>query len=199
MAENLEALAENPKLSQLTIIEKGASKFYSEKSKKWYFVEYDINEIMLRRYEVLERFLLEMNFSMTAEHLTKNIFNAMKMLKENEPNDAYVILHNIVQGITDTRTKHIITMWVCSVFIYREGEDISDWSKQVALEKIEDWKSSFDTGFFLQLRNRMFSGLENTWNIISQAFSEFPKNQQAEEIREQEVQKKFGENQNNEH
>jgi hypothetical protein len=198
MAENLEALAENPKLSQLTIIEKGASKFYSEKSKKWYFVEYDINEIMLKRYEVLERFLLEMNFSMTAEHLTKNIFNAMKMLKENEPNDAYVILHNIVQGITDTRTKHIITMWVCSVFIYREGEDISDWSKQVSLEKIEDWKSSFDTGFFLQLRNRMFSELENTWNIISQAFSEFPKNQQAEEIREQEVQKKFGENQNNE-
>jgi hypothetical protein len=195
MAEIGSKLAINPKDNQLIIIPEGSERFYSEKSGKWYFVEYNINEIMLKRYEILEKFLLEMNFSMTAEHLTRNIFNAMKMIKEGESNDAYVILHNIAQGITDMRTKHMVTMWVCSVFIYREGEDISDWSKQIANEKIEDWKSSFNTGFFLQLRNRMFKELENTWNTISQIFSEFPTNPIAEEERIMEIEKKYGESQ----
>jgi hypothetical protein len=195
MAEIGSKLAINPKDNQLIIIPEGSERFYSEKSGKWYFVEYNINEIMLKRYEILEKFLLEMNFSMTAEHLTRNIFNAMKMIKEGESNDAYVILHNIAQGITDMRTKHMVTMWVCSVFIYREGEDISDWSKQVANEKIEDWKGSFNTGFFLQLRNRMFKELENTWNTISQIFSEFPTNPIAEEERIMEIEKKYGESQ----
>lgn len=190
--------AQNPKLAQLKIIPEGATEFVSEKSGMRYFVEYNINEIMLRRYEVLEKFLLEMNFSMTAEHLTKNIFNAMNMLKQGESNDAYVILHNIIQGITDSRTKHIITMWVCSVFIYRQDEDISTWDKATANEKIEDWKDNFNTGFFLQLRNKMFSDLENSWNIISQAFSEFPVNPMESELRQEEMKKKYGENQKNE-
>ena len=201
MAENSKIeeieLAVNPKDKYLKVIENGAVRFYSKNSQKWYFVEYDINELMLKRYEILEKFLLEMNFSMTAEHLTKNIFNAMKMIKESEHNDAYVILHNIIQGITDMRTKHMITMWVCTVFIYREDEDISDWNKVLANEKIEDWKNSFNTGFFLQLRNRMFQELESTWNIIFQAYSEFPMNRTEEENRREQVESKYGENQNN--
>lgn len=188
-------LAVNPKQGQMKVLAAGTVRFYSERSKFWYFVEYDVNELMLRRYEMLEKFLVEMNFSMTAEHLQKNIFNAMNMIKQNEPNDAYVILHNIMQGVTDMKTKHMITMWVCSVFIYREDEDISDWSKVTANEKIEDWKNNFNTGFFLALRNRMFHELESTWNIISQAFSEFPRNQTQEQERREEVEKKYGESQ----
>lgn len=190
------ALAKNPKDKILKVLEKGTVRFYSESSKVWYFVEYDINELMLRRYEMLEKFLVEMNFSMTAEHLQKNIFNAMNMIKQNEPNDAYVILHNIMQGITDMKTKHMITMWICSVFIYREEEDISDWNKVIANEKIEDWKNNFNTGFFLALRNRMFHELESTWNIISQAFLEFPKNEIQMDERREEIEKKYGENLN---
>ena len=190
-----QAMAVNPKDTQLKVLESGCNRFYSEKGKCWYFVEYDVNELMLRRYEMLEKFLVEMNFSMTSEHLQRNIFNAMKMIKEGEHNDAYVILHNIMQGITDMKTKHMVTMWVCSVFIYREDEDVSDWSKVIANEKIEDWKNSFNTGFFLALRNRMFKELEDTWSIISQVFSEFPKNITQEEERRQEIEKKYGENQ----
>lgn len=195
MAEIGSELVSNPKDSQLTKLENGCKKFFSPTSKKWYFVEYDINDLMLARYEILERFLIELNFSMTAEHLTKNILNAMRLLKEDEKNDCYVVLHNIIAGIEDMRTKHIVTMWVCSVFIYREDENIKTWDKQIANEKIEDWKENFDTGFFLELRKGMFKNLEQAWSIISQTFSEFPKNQVSETERKEEVEKKYGESQ----
>lgn len=47
---------------------------------------------------------------------------------------------------------------ICTLITYSEGEDRTAWTKELAHEKIEDWKEYTDADFFL-LANHGFSGL----------------------------------------
>lgn len=143
-------LPENPKNNIIFLDPEKDSKFFSPISNKWYFVEPRINELTTYRVEILERRLIELGFTADFSFVVGKLRDAMKFIGSGKPHDAYTTLQNLIVGMMDLENKSSICLWVCSVFIYEEGENPWEYSDQHAIQKIKAW-ACFDNGFFLEL------------------------------------------------
>jgi hypothetical protein len=174
--KDLEELVVINPWSELVEIPNDAISFKSPTSGKTYFINREVNELSLKRYETLEKMLVELQFSMTNETFMTTLQAQAKAINDNNHVMTSVLNYNMMTGIADLNTKHVITYWISTLYIAREGEDVTQWSETIAKEKIEDWMSFAKTGFFLNLRNTMFGRLMQLSERIFQDFSEFPLN-----------------------
>jgi hypothetical protein len=184
--------------SKLVKIPVDASSFKSPTSGKTYYVNRVVDDLSLKRYEMLEKMLTEMQFSMTNEEFMEHLQEQAKAINSDNKIMTSVINYNLMTGLADLNTKHIITWWISTLYIAREDEDVTTWSETTAKEKIADWMSFTDSSFFLQLRDTMFDRLIKLCEHISHVFSDYPLNQGFTQNRIKKLKAKYPVNQNNE-
>jgi hypothetical protein len=64
------------------------------------------------------------------------------MRGKNNMEDVFALVKAQYEGIaTEANREYPMTMYLCSLFIVREGEDLTTWSEAEADEKIEDWNA----------------------------------------------------------
>ena len=161
------AESESGQRNGLSVIPANANEFESPNSGTKYFVTRDMNELSVKRYEELEKMLVELQFTMTHEELMHNLNEQAKAIRDSDIRMISVINYNLMSGLADMQNKHTVTLWICTLYITREGEDVTAWDLNVAREKIADWSTNFQVGFFLSLRDTLFQRLMSLSHQLS--------------------------------
>ena len=185
----------NPKDKILMLDPEKDSKFFSPISKKWYFVEPRIYELSTHRTQILERRLIELGFTADFNYVTSKMREAMTLITKNKTHDAYTTLQNIVVGLFDLDNKTDIALWVCTVFIYEEGENPWEYSEQHAMQKIESW-ACFNKGFFLKSAINLLADYRVDLAELFPESSELPQNEIVKRERRAALQNLFGQKPN---
>ena len=132
----------------------------------------------IARYREYERLQVMAGFG--AEYST--LFNGMKKayseLNTMKAADASVTLFNLMEGTARKMNKSQNTMLLmCTLFINREGEDLTKWTEPEANEKIADWEAAgLDIQGFFRLYLRwarnfeggLLSDLSTTSGIVQE-------------------------------
>lgn len=138
-----------------------------------YFVAKDIERLTIARYERYEQFNIELGFSLSFDSLFAAIRKAATDVFTSHYETAYIELKNIERGIsTISENRNSIALYMCTLFINRAGEDLSDWSPDLADEKIQDWqRENIAVGFFLGVALSMVEGYKTAFNSILADYS----------------------------
>lgn len=89
---------------------------------------------------------------------------------EDTLSELFVYIDSVKKGMSDLDKKHPIELYLCTLFVNRNGEDTSKWSPDLAKEKIEDWnEEKINTSFFLNLAIGSLSNLLQDYNTDSQS------------------------------
>jgi len=114
----------------------------------------------IERWALLEKFGIiagtGRNFAELVDVLrrTKKLLASGGDVVENNV-QAILLLNSLELGIVETNQgRHPKNMFLCTLFIIRDGEDLSTWSETTASEKIEDWTAEniSEHDFFLLSR-----------------------------------------------
>ena len=123
------------------------------------------SDLTVKRFEVFERLQIEMTFGTTFKEIAAKLNEAYACLQSMKMADASVIVYNILNGISgkmDNREHPALLL--CSLFICRENEDLSQWTEADAVEKINDWKAEgISMTDFFQLAFRSVDGFMESW------------------------------------
>ena len=127
-------------------------------------VQYKVSEfengLPIDRYSAYEKWALMFTYNATPAELIANQRKTGEMLNRIMAGDKTinvldVMAHqkSMVDGIiTLANQKYTRAMWLCSIFILRDGEDARTWSSNVAEQKINDWiKEGYSVSDFFRL------------------------------------------------
>lgn len=136
---------------------------FEANGKKYYVAK----SVSIARYEEYEKIQPLLTFGVDFKSIFKNIRKAWDYL--NDPkgrNDAAVVLHNLMSAITEIEKEDRAEpgLLICALFINREGEDVAVYDKQIALDKINDWrKEGYDIDSFFLLALNSIAGFRQTY------------------------------------
>lgn len=138
-----------------------------------YYVCKELERLTIARYERYEQFNIELGFSLSFDSLFAAIKKAATDVFTGQHETAYIELKNIERGVAAiSQNRNSIALYMCTLFINRAGEDLSDWSPDLADEKIEDWqRENIGVGFFLGVALSMVEGYKTAFNSILQDYS----------------------------
>lgn len=135
-------------------------------------------ELSVYRHKVLDRLQVIAAFNgdlQTIFSKASDAYNAINALKAAE---AAVILNGLLEGTGRAlREEEPVLLLICTLFISREGEDITTWEEADARLKIQDWQAEGYAmrDFFalaLNLQRAYNSLLESTTPLDLQELSE---------------------------
>jgi hypothetical protein len=113
--------------------------------------------LTIERFRQFEKLQITLGWNADYQTLATGIRKAYDSLQTMKVADASVTLSNLLGGIarkTDGREHEVLLL--CSLFVVREGENISEWSETEATEKIADWKrGGYDVADFFDLAWRL--------------------------------------------
>jgi len=150
----------------IVYLPEGTTEFTS-KNGKMFFVETNVDELTAERFELMDKHLIQVGFATTFDSLLTNLRQTMSLVKKQETHDAHVILYNIVAGMMDKEKKYPFSLWLATVFIYMEGEDVFEWNETLARQKIEIWRKEYDMSFFLGLSISLLAKYKSVLESIS--------------------------------
>lgn len=144
---------------------------------KRYYVERDVTRLPLFRFQEYERKRIEWAFSADFSFIQGKHREAMKHCTPQGYQMAFTILFNLDLGALDIQAKKTLELMICTLFIAREGEDLTTWDNNLAFDKINDWhKEKLAVGFFLKFAVNTVGSLTNVLEQLFQEFSEIPEN-----------------------
>lgn len=128
--------------------------------------------ISVGRYQFFEKFQLEMAYGGDVMALYKVLHDVEDLLNKVRLVDAAVKLHNQNEqlGRIGSGREHPV-LRICTLFCYTEGEDLSTWSEEQAIAKIEDWRN-IDMADFFTLAANLVPGFVTLWVEASRSISQ---------------------------
>lgn len=128
--------------------------------------------ISVGRYQFFEKFQLEMAYGGDVVAMHKTLNDVFELLNKGKQADAAVRIHNQNEqiGRIGWRREHPV-LRICTLFCYSPGEDLSVWSEEQAIAKIEDWKN-IDIADFFTLAANSVPGFVSLWVEASQSISQ---------------------------
>lgn len=135
---------------------------FFDANKKKYKIRSVAEGIPPLRWAAYEKLSTMFGYDATYQKLTDNLLKGKKLINEiflakGECNHSIIdvlqhydsVLSGMI-GFTNSRVSK--GLYLCTVFIVREGEDIKEWDKDLAEEKIDDWiEEGFDVADFFTL------------------------------------------------
>lgn len=88
--------------------------------------------------------------------------------------EAILKANSLRRGIVDlSKTRFSKALYLATIFIYRDGDDLSKWDMETATEYLEDWKEAgiSETDFFY-LSLRMVNGFSKIYGSIKQEIAQ---------------------------
>lgn len=132
-----------------------------------------IEDITLSRYEIYERYALEVGFGSTFEEIFETLKKIYDTTTTGESplkalHEASLLAMNQLHGIKkyDEREPPSVLKF-CTLFINKEGEDITKWSEHLAKEKINDWtKEGIAVQDFFLLASSAIRGFLDAFRVV---------------------------------
>lgn len=131
------------------------------KSGKRYYITKKLNVV---RYVEFQTLSLSLAYGVNFQQFYNNLNDLKKILDDIPKNkktftDAVMYLHGLQTSILDSsQTKFDVSLYLCTLFIVSEDEDITSWSMEEADNKIKDWVQ-YDSQDFFFLCHHFVSGL----------------------------------------
>lgn len=128
--------------------------------------------VSIARFEEYEKLQPILAYGINHKEIFTHLRKAWDYLNSGKPNNAAVVLHNVMAGIENVDKEDRVHpgLLIAALFINREDEDVSKYDKNLSLEKINDWREEgYDvTSFFLLALNSL-QGFKQTYvEYISQ-------------------------------
>lgn len=93
------------------------------------------------RFEHLERLKIRAQFGEEYANAVARIGQAYDLLNKMQFADACTLLHNVKETATHQLNNNPYPLLlIATLFINREGEDLTAWNEELAVDKINDWK-----------------------------------------------------------
>ena len=123
--------------------------------------------IPLSRYTMHQQITPKLTFGVDFTTLFNNLKKAFELNNTGKKiGDVGVILHNILNGLQEIQNedRHDAALEICTLFIVREDENIGEYSKELAKQKIDDWgKEGYDVNGFFHLALVSIQGFRQTF------------------------------------
>lgn len=154
--------------TELTTIDPSVNSFTANGNK--YLVH---GSISLGRYSVYEKLQAQIAWGVDFEKQYKDLRRAWELLNQMKPAEAAVWINNMMEGIARVIEKREHpALLLCTVFICREGEDLTTWDETTANEKIADWKKEgIDADSFFAYAFSLVRGWKENLPGLSQSIS----------------------------
>lgn len=125
-------------------------------------------EMSINRFKALETLEIEFYYGFTMREMFEKLKAAFMDLNKTKPADASVKIHNLMKGVADRVDKREpVILRICSLFLNTEGEDVAEWSEELAKEKIDVWaKEGFLIDDFFTLAASIVPGFIKDYERI---------------------------------
>ncbi|GAB3780634.1 hypothetical protein GCM10028818_33170 [Spirosoma horti] len=114
-----------------------------------YRVDHTIDLSVIRdRY--LEKYSLYATLGRDAKAIALEARRIYDFLNESKIADAALTADNLIRGAADLQSRESPILYICTLFINREDEDLRAYSPELGKQKIDDWaKAGITKNFFL--------------------------------------------------
>lgn len=135
--------------------------------------------IGVKRYSLFRKAQAILGMGATFENLVNNLAQAEKFYnsiatKNPQLLDLGIILNNMKRGIVESsKERYDFAFWLCTLFIVREGEDLTQWVEADQEEKIKDWNAEgINEQDFLALALSTLTGFISTYKRFTAQLKE---------------------------
>jgi uncharacterized protein YukE len=148
------------------------------KSGKEYFIT---NQLNIKRYAIFQKLSLNFGYGVSFQAWSANMTTLMSILNaiptgKKTFSDAILHCHAMQKGLLDAdNTKYETALYMSTLFINTEDEDITEWSQELAEKKIDDWLEYDVNNFFLLIQHSInglkltTQELENSMQMMNKA------------------------------
>ena len=123
---------------------------------KTYFIRSAAEGFSIERFNQYEILSLALGYGATFQQFTQQLNAAIALANDAAVGKATFVdlvlqLDAIKQGInTSSQQRNSMALTMCTLFIVEKEEDLTQWSEEMAAEKIENWnKEGYDVNDFL--------------------------------------------------
>lgn len=113
-----------------------------------YIISKPEDVLTIRRFDVFQKLQITLGFSSSFAELIQKVMEIEKAvndvaIQKKTYTELALMVHNLRTGLYKRSEKRYdLSMYLCSVFINREDEDVTEWSESLADSKIEDWNKA---------------------------------------------------------
>lgn len=130
-----------------------------------------MDKISIRRFKQYEKLVPQLTFGLSFQQIFDNLNKAYGSLNKSNFADSAVILHNIMKGIKDLDDPKRVhpALLMATLMIGRKGEDLKNYDKETALDKINDWEEEgLDMMGFINVSLSTIQGFRGTLTKFTQ-------------------------------
>jgi|GEM_PF-2171768 len=135
--------------------------------------------VSISRFNEYQRMSAMLGFGATFQKLYENITKSIKLANgvvssENTFTDLVLHLDAMRQSILEaSEDRNSLALYICTLFIVREGEDLTTWSMEEARDKIDDWnREGYSAEDFFLLALGSVAGFKNEYLALIERLSE---------------------------
>lgn len=144
---------------------------------KTYYIN---SSLTIERYAELQIFQAEIGPGMEYEKIFKKLHDVYKLINKMQFADASVYVNDLIRGFSKLEEKEPTILKICTLVCNTDDEDLTTYSNDLAVKKIEDWKrEGIDMRDFFQLASGLVSGFLDVYRTATRIISE-QKNEKAE-------------------
>lgn len=138
--------------------------------------------LAIERFIEFEKLQIKVGYGVDFRHLFQQINTAFNYLNDSRQADAAVMLHNLMTGVaTNLEDRENPVLDLCTLYICREGEDLTKYDPVLNEQKKEDWKAEGITvDSFFVLAFNLVNGFQNIYDSVSLSISDHSKKVKAE-------------------
>ena len=125
------------------------------------------DKISIRRYAEYQKLMPRLTYGLGFDEIFKSLKNAYAHLNKQNFADSAVIIHNIMNGISNVEESSRVhpALKMAALFVNREGEDAKVYDEELMMKKIEDWtKEGYNVSDFFTLSLSSINGFREAYN-----------------------------------
>lgn len=136
-----------------------------------YFIR---TSLTVTRFEKFEQIQIRVGYGVDFRQLFNNLMKIYDDLNNMKPADAAITVHGMMHGIKDKiEERENEVLLLCSLFVCREGEDLTTYDDQLTRDKIEDWKKEgIAMESFFTLAFNLVNGFTPIYKQVSASISQ---------------------------
>lgn len=130
------------------------------------------SQLSIERYCELQILEKEMAFGTTFRGFFDILRGVYMDLNKADFVSASVKVHNVLQGVAKIEEREPVVLKMCSLFINADGENRAEWSNDLVVKKIQDWKAEgLDMQDFFVVALNSVNGFLRIFSQITEAIS----------------------------
>lgn len=124
--------------------------------------------ISVGRYKHYEALQAQMAWGVDFERMYKDLERVWALLNQTKLAEASVQINNMREGVArNLEKRQHPALMLCTLFICREGEDLSAWNETEAMDKVADWVAEgYEMASFFKYAFSLVRGLEAAWAAL---------------------------------